>query len=564
MKYARELFAVLSWALAALMSSFGSSALSALGSLPLGSLNHTRLSSSDRAPADSPALRACRLSAEDSFCEGMSDSLGRSSCELNETFEEDSSEGREWRPPDSELIRRIHTQVESYLSDESLAEDAFLLKHVRRNRMGYVSIKLLTSFKKVRYLTRDWQTTLHALRFSEALVVNEEGTKVRRRKPVSESLIGIPPSKLLLAWNLPGEPQAPGSSPDPGQRNLMEMAMGVFGAHGTISSLRILRPGKELPSELKRHAFKYPELSSKVCALVEYEFLNGARKAYEGLRAQQCVAGGEGIKVVLLGGRGIRKKNYVLDPEESEDLDETSESKPPKKPTRKSKRFPYALEDSSLYSSSESDFAPASPVIKEYEQLVHNQVKSARHLSLAQSGITPVCLPVLGLCDFLSGGPQLLIFSDQTLRLFPHRVLRRRQPPLQLRHTPVHRGEVRVSLFDLDRTGVNKVFEEPAGSRGLVGSAFHIAAFQPDSAIQAVQRTATGTIAMGLVGSAFHIAAFQPDSAIQAVQRTATGTIAMVLCLWWHMTICNADVVAEEPKPLRRLSRALNLCFCAI
>ncbi|RXM92135.1 La-related protein 6 [Acipenser ruthenus] len=208
--------------------------------------------------------------------------------------------------------------------------------------MGYVSIKLLTSFKKVRYLTRDWQTTLHALRFSEALVVNEEGTKVRRRKPVSESLIGIPPSKLLLAWNLPGEPQAPGSSPDPGQRNLMETAMGVFGAHGTISSLRILRPGKELPSELKRHAFKYPELSSKVCALVEYEFLDGSRKAYEGLRAQQCVAGGEGIKVVLLGGRGIRKKNY--------------------KPTRKSKRFPYALEDSSLYSSSESDFAPASPV----------------------------------------------------------------------------------------------------------------------------------------------------------------------------------------------------------
>lgn len=89
----------------------------------------------------------------------MSDSLGRSSCELNETFEEDSSEGREWRPPDSELIRRIHTQVESYLSDESLAEDAFLLKHVRRNRMGYVSIKLLTSFKKVRGMKHKYSRT---------------------------------------------------------------------------------------------------------------------------------------------------------------------------------------------------------------------------------------------------------------------------------------------------------------------------------------------------------------------------------------------------------------------
>lgn len=51
--------------------------------------------------------------------------------------------------PDPQLVRRIVSQVEFYLSDENLAKDAFLLKHVQKNKMGFVSIKLLTSFKKV-------------------------------------------------------------------------------------------------------------------------------------------------------------------------------------------------------------------------------------------------------------------------------------------------------------------------------------------------------------------------------------------------------------------------------
>lgn len=50
--------------------------------------------------------------------------------------------------PDPQLVWRIVSQVEFYLSDENLAKDAFLLKHVQKNKMGFVRIKLLTSFKK--------------------------------------------------------------------------------------------------------------------------------------------------------------------------------------------------------------------------------------------------------------------------------------------------------------------------------------------------------------------------------------------------------------------------------
>ncbi|NXC37827.1 LARP6 protein, partial [Penelope pileata] len=175
--------------------------------------------------------------------------------------------------PDPQLVRRIVSQVEFYLSDENLAKDAFLLKHVQKNKMGFVSIKLLTSFKKVKYLTRDWRLTLYALRFSELLEVNEEGTKVRRRLPIPESLLSIPPSKLLLAWDpLPPEPGVP----PPLQKNFLETITWMFSPFGAIVSIRILRPGRKLPSDVRRYAARFPELLRCCCALVEYEDLESA------------------------------------------------------------------------------------------------------------------------------------------------------------------------------------------------------------------------------------------------------------------------------------------------
>lgn len=45
---------------------------------------------------------------------------------------------------------KIKAQLEDLFSDSHLAEDGFLLKHVQKNRQGYVSLKLLTCLKKVR------------------------------------------------------------------------------------------------------------------------------------------------------------------------------------------------------------------------------------------------------------------------------------------------------------------------------------------------------------------------------------------------------------------------------
>ncbi|XP_063016994.1 la-related protein 6-like [Melospiza melodia melodia] len=219
----------------------------------------------------------------------------RSRCEPGVALLERSCPG-----PDPQLLRRIVAQVEFYLSDENLARDAFLLKHVQKNKMGFVSIKLLTSFKKVKYLTRDWRLTLYALKFSALLEVNKEGTKVRRRLPIPEHLLSIPPSKLLLVWEL-----QPREQDLPLQKTFLDTITRIFSPFGAIASIRLLRPGRKLPSDVRRYSARFPELLSRCCALVEYESLESARSAADSIG--QC-DWRSGIRVVRLSGKGGKKK----------------------------------------------------------------------------------------------------------------------------------------------------------------------------------------------------------------------------------------------------------------
>ncbi|XP_074834735.1 la-related protein 6-like [Carettochelys insculpta] len=334
------------------MSSHGSLVALGLGSLPRCSTPLQMQSS----PFSALHFLPCKgqsfssLSQEDFFehCDGSfydpNDVLG------SDSFECDSS------VPDAQLIQRIVSQVEFYLSDENLAKDAFLLKHVQKNKLGFVSIKLLTSFKKVKYLTRDWRITLHALQFSELLEVNEEGTKVRRKIPIPESLLSLPPSKLLLAWNL--LPREQGASPSH-QKSFIETITKMFSPFGAITSIRILRPGKKLPSDVKKYSSRYPELLTKCCALVEYESLESARKAYEELNHGQGPPAGETIKVVRLSGKGSKKKSGAErdDAEEGELVDQLARKQ------LVSERLACPTGDSFFCSSSESDSMPASPPI---------------------------------------------------------------------------------------------------------------------------------------------------------------------------------------------------------
>lgn len=171
-------------------------------------------------------------------------------------------------PPSDELADKIVQQVEFYFSDANITKDAFLLKHVKRNKEGYVSLKLISSFKRVKHLTKDWRVVAHALSRSTKLEINEAGTKLRRLDPLPQ-YDETTPSRTVVAVHMPID--------KPTIENVAEL----FKACGEIALIRILRPGNPIPADVRQFINKNPSLSGMVCALVEFVSSESARKAMQ-------------------------------------------------------------------------------------------------------------------------------------------------------------------------------------------------------------------------------------------------------------------------------------------
>lgn len=189
-------------------------------------------------------------------------------------------------PPDDELVEKIIAQVEFYFSDVNITKDAFLLKHVKRNKEGYVSLKLISSFKRVKHLAKDWRVVAYALARSKKLQINEAGTKLRRVDPLPP-YDQTTPSRTVVAINLPLE--------KPTIENVAEM----FRTCGEIALIRILRPGNPIPADVRHFVNKHPEMNGTVSALVEFVRTESAHNA---INRQDCDwrSCGHGMKILEL------------------------------------------------------------------------------------------------------------------------------------------------------------------------------------------------------------------------------------------------------------------------
>lgn len=169
--------------------------------------------------------------------------------------------------PDDDFCEKIVEQVEFYFSDDSLLKDAFLLKHVRRNKEGFVSLKLVSSFKRVRALVKDWRVVGVAIkRKSKKIELNDIETKIRRIDPLP-LYDETTPSRTVVATNLPFE------------KLTIEKVSDIFSKCGEIALVRILRPNCPIPADVRQFVNKHPELQQNECALVEFTESSSARRA---------------------------------------------------------------------------------------------------------------------------------------------------------------------------------------------------------------------------------------------------------------------------------------------
>ena len=290
-------------------------------------------------PDSVPNLRVDQLRVDD---DGNS-SMYTSEEEGGSHDERGKSPEPEFVAPNDELKDKIIHQVEFYFSDANLLKDAFLLKHVRRNKQGYVSIKLITSFKKVKSLTKDFRVVAYSLRQSTKLEVNDEGKKVRRKDPLPE-WDETTPSRSVVAVNLPME--------NPSIETIAEL----FSKCGEVSLIRILRPGKTVPQDVKKHAAKHPEIGTTTCAVVEFEKHDSAQAACEQMTDTDNWR--KGMRVVILAAPKKKDKKKDKDGDDSgrDDDDEDPNKKKKRRERRKKNRLnELADNDSSCCYSSGSE-----------------------------------------------------------------------------------------------------------------------------------------------------------------------------------------------------------------
>lgn len=173
-----------------------------------------------------------------------------------------------------ELQQRIIDQVEWYFSDDNLLKDSFLVKHIRRNKQGLVSLKLVASFRKVKAITKDWRAVQSSLLHSAKLELNDERNKVRRIAPLPE----VDYSHILRTVIVQNYPE-----PQPLTKDVER----EFTKYGEVSLVRILHPGMPVPVDVKPSRKLYPGIGKSLCLLVEFESQGEAKQACRRFHHQQ-------------------------------------------------------------------------------------------------------------------------------------------------------------------------------------------------------------------------------------------------------------------------------------
>ncbi|KAJ8545320.1 hypothetical protein K7X08_017903 [Anisodus acutangulus] len=171
-----------------------------------------------------------------------------------------------------DLRNKIVKQVEYYFSDANLPTDKFLLKYVTRDKEGFVPVKVIASFSKVKKLTKETSIIAAALTESSLLVVSPDGRKVKRLHPLPLSEIKDSKVCTVLVGNLPED-------------HSVDNLRRIFGQTGNVKHVTIRDPHTERDPTKCTTAEKL--LSGKLHALVEYNTVEAAAKAVAILNNEQ-------------------------------------------------------------------------------------------------------------------------------------------------------------------------------------------------------------------------------------------------------------------------------------
>ncbi|WOL11249.1 la-related protein 6B [Canna indica] len=184
-----------------------------------------------------------------------------------------------------EVIQKITKQVEYYFSDANLATTEHLMRFISKDPEGFVPISVVAAFKKIKALVHNNSHLAMALRTSLKLVVSDDGKRVRRQQPFTESDMEELQSRIVVAENLPE---------DHCYQNLMK----IFSAVGRVKSIRTCYPQPANGTTAASRPTKLEMLfGNRLHAFVEYETVEDAEKAVSELNDEKNWRSGLRVKI---------------------------------------------------------------------------------------------------------------------------------------------------------------------------------------------------------------------------------------------------------------------------
>ncbi|XWS12373.1 hypothetical protein CRYUN_Cryun37aG0084300 [Craigia yunnanensis] len=203
-----------------------------------------------------------------------------------------------------DLKNKIIKQVEYYFSDENLPTDKHMMSLIKKNKEGFVPISEISSFRKMKRLTRNYPSIVAALKESSLLVVSSDGKKVKRCNPLPFIEVRDPKLFTVLIENLPED-------------HSVENISRIFGEVGHIKNISVRDP--HAVEESKKSGRANILISSKLHALVEYETVEAAEKAVTTLNDEHDWRNGMHVKLLKqMGKYGQRRQAWRgSDPEKN-------------------------------------------------------------------------------------------------------------------------------------------------------------------------------------------------------------------------------------------------------
>jgi len=210
---------------------------------------------------------------------------------------------------------QIKKQIEFYFGDSNFPKDKFLRAQAAQNEEGYVSIATLITFSKLKALNVDIAKAIESVKDSESVVVNPEGTMIKRKNPLPEN--DTSSQRTIYAKGF-----VPGTSIDD-------------------ISAKFAHVGKVLSVRIRKFADKSPKPS----AFIEFSNPEEAAKAIN----EKIQVEGKDLELLTKDAfneqkkaEKEQKKKKRKDPEDGKEGKEEEDSKKPKK-DKIEKRFPKGV-----------------------------------------------------------------------------------------------------------------------------------------------------------------------------------------------------------------------------